>query len=213
MAQEEGQPGEMDSMVPLDNPMPPAESGLGTALHPPKTLMGRPHFERFLSGLMLSWIALTTPAQAVEPCAPDPSPGAHAAPPDLQRLLAAAAAANRYAQPVALAATRCVGRTGLFLAEAEVPPADRMGPAARAPAFPVVAWLLGAHQFHFGGQRTDTTASLAGARFAGCALAHVGARGNDLTRQVQRLEAVTGPHIEIHAWRVALQAGYDRCAP
>ena len=47
----------------------------------------------------------------------------------------------------------------------------------------------------------------------GCALAHVGARGNDLTARVQHLEAATAPHADPHAFRVALQAGYDRCAP
>ena len=161
--------------------------------------------------LLLGWTLGT--AHAAEPCQPDPPPAAQVAPPDLQRLLTAAAAANRYVRPMALAPTTCVGAQGLFIDPARVPPADRVGAAARAPALGVVAWLLGVHQYHFGELRSDATANEAGARFAGCALAYVGARGNDLTAQVQHLEATTAPHADVHAWRVALQAGYDKCAP
>ena len=163
--------------------------------------------------LLLSTFFAVATAHAAEPCVPDPPPAAQVAPPDLQRLLTAAATANRYVQPMALAPTTCVGAQGLFIDPARVPPADRVGAAARAPAFGLVAWLLGAHQFQFGTLRSDNTADETGARFAGCALAHVGARGNDLTAQVQHLEAATAPHADVHAWRVALQAGYDRCVP
>ncbi|MEZ4475661.1 MAG: hypothetical protein R3F60_33655, partial [bacterium] len=143
-------------------------------------------------------LILCTPAWAIEPC--EPPPGAQPAPMDVGRLHAAAVAANRYPTTIALAPATCVSRLGIFVDATLVPPADRAGPAARAPALAVLGWLLGVHQFTFGGPRTDATADQAGARFAGCALAHVGARGNDLTAQVQHLEAATAPHADPHAF-------------
>lgn len=154
---------------------------------------------------------LTRTAAAVAPCDPDP-PAATPPPSAVQALLHAASQANRYHKPGGLAATACVGRNGVFYSATLIPPAELEGPAVRARGFAVLAWLLGAQQFHFGGIRSDPDADRAGARAAGCALAHVGAKGNDMARQVEYLEAATTPHADAYAWRVALTEGYESCA-
>lgn len=161
---------------------------------------------------VLLFVSLLGCAWAVEPCQPDP-PAAGVASPAVLRLLEVAGKVTHYHQPAGRALTACVGRLGVFYTDALLPPAEVEGPPVRARGFAVLAWLLGVHQHTFSGQSGEASADLAGARFAGCALARIGARGSDLTRQLQYLEQATAPHADSTAWRIAFTEGVSSCAP
>lgn len=161
---------------------------------------------------VLLFVSLLGRAWAVEPCQPDP-PAAGVASPAVLRLLEVAGKVTHYHQPAGRALTACVGRLGVFYTDALLPPAEVEGPPVRARGFAVLAWLLGVHQHTFSGQSGEASADLAGARFAGCALARIKARGSDLTRQLQYLEQATAPHADSTAWRIAFTEGVSSCAP
>lgn len=117
--------------------------------------------------------------------------------------LGAAASTGRY----------CLTRAALFYDPEWLPEDTLRGPPERSKGFVALAYLVGVYHARFSrlGGEHPPTADHAGAWFAGCALAEVGARGDDVARLVADLAERTGPRDDDALWQNAAQKGYGSC--
>lgn len=108
----------------------------------------------------------------------------------------------------------CVTPSAIFYDGDWLPPDALSGPPERSAGFAALAYLVGVHGATFSdiGGDHPPTADHAGAWFAGCALARVGARGDGYGLLVADLEQRTGPRTDAAEWRATMQRGYGSCA-
>ncbi len=125
-------------------------------------------------------------------------------------LVASALSAARSSVPVSVVDRLpgfCVTREAVFVGAMELDTGS--GPAS-ALAVGRVAYALGI--WAAGRSATPQDAELHAARAAGCTLARLNIRGDDLTTQLLELRDFTGPHADARAWTLALQEGHASCA-